>query len=297
MKILVAEDDTTTRLLFSATLRKLGHMITAVENGQEALSAWQNGDYPLIISDWMMPDMDGLQLCKMIRAETSLQYTYIILLTSMEGNDNYLEGMDAGADDFISKPFNEEGLVTRLRVAERILALHNKLYIQATHDSLTGVWNRAAIMDFLKVELERTIRQGNCMGVIIADLDHFKKVNDTFGHPAGDAVLREAAQRMHRALRPYDRIGRYGGEEFLITAPNCDLNQTLALAERIRCAINIEPVKNQNVEISMTVSLGVAIGCNQSGENSGELIAAADEALYNAKKAGRNRVEFSRRKM
>ena len=296
MKILIAEDDTTSRLLFDATLRKLGYAVTAVENGQKAWDAWKQDKYSLLISDWMMPDIDGLELCKMIRAEPSLQYTYIILLTALDGKGSYLEGMDAGADDFITKPFDEEQLAARLRVAERILALHKKLHMQATHDRLTGVWNRAAIMDCLEGELERAARQNTCIGVVLADLDHFKRVNDTYGHPAGDRVLQEAAQRMRLALRPYDRIGRYGGEEFLIMTPGCRLSDAMTLAERIRDSISAEPVDSRSGDIPMTVSLGVTIGGDRAGEDAGTLIAAADEALYRAKNAGRNRVEFSSRK-
>lgn len=291
MKILIAEDDTTTRLIFGATLRKMGHIVTAVEDGGKAWKAWQQEEYSLLISDWIMPDMDGLELCKRIRAEPSLQYTYIILLTSMDGKGSYLEGMDAGADDFITKPFDEEQLAARLRVAERIIALHQKLHIQATHDHLTGAWNRAAIMNYLRGEVERARRQSSHVGVIIADLDHFKRINDTYGHPAGDAVLQEAARRMQLALRPYDRLGRYGGEEFLIIASDCDLSQTMALAERIRSFMSAEPVKDQFSEIFVTVSLGIAIGSGQAGEEAGALVAIADEALYRAKKAGRNRIE------
>ena len=291
MKILIAEDDTTTRLIFGATLRKMGHTVTAVEDGGKAWKAWQQEEYSLLISDWIMPDIDGLELCKRIRAQPSLQYTYIILLTSMDGKGSYLEGMDAGADDFITKPFDEEQLAARLRVAERIIALHQKLHIQATHDHLTGVWNRAAIMGHLRGEVERARRQSSHMGVIIADLDHFKRINDTYGHRTGDAVLQEAARRMQLALRPYDRLGRYGGEEFLIIASDCDLSQTAALAERIRSFMSTEPVKDQFSEIFVTVSLGIAIGSGQAGEDAGALVAIADEALYRAKKAGRNRIE------
>lgn len=296
MKILIAEDDTTSRLLFDATLRKLGYAVTAVENGQKAWDTWKRDRYSLLISDWMMPDINGLELCKMIRAEPSLQYTYIILLTALDGKGSYLEGMDAGADDFITKPFDEEQLAARLRVAERILALHKKLHMQATHDRLTGVWNRAAIMDCLEGELERAARQNTCIGVVLADLDHFKRVNDTYGHPAGDRVLQEAAQRMRLALRPYDRIGRYGGEEFLIMTPGCRLSDAMTLAERIRDSISAEPVDSRSGDIPMTVSLGVTIGGDRAGEDAGTLIAAADEALYRAKNAGRNRAEFSNRK-
>jgi two-component system chemotaxis response regulator CheY len=292
MKILIAEDDTTSRLLFCATLRKLGHTITAVEDGHKAWEAWRREGHPLIISDWMMPDMDGLQLCRMIRAEPSLQYTYIILLTSLNSKGSYLEGMNAGADDFITKPFDEEHLAARLRVADRILALHQKLHLQATHDRLTGVWNRAAIMDHLQMELKQAAQGSAPTGVIVADLDHFKQINDTFGHPAGDAVLQEAARRMQFALRPYDRIGRYGGEEFLITAPGCGWGRAATLAENIRSSINAEPVASQYGQIPMTVSLGVMIGGDR-GEDAGMLITAADEALYRAKKAGRNRAELA----
>ena len=291
MKILIAEDDTTTRLIFGATLRKMGHAVTAVEDGGKAWKAWQQEEYSLLISDWIMPDIDGLELCKRIRAQPSLQYTYIILLTSMDGKGSYLEGMDAGADDFITKPFDEEQLAARLRVAERIIALHQKLHIQATHDHLTGLWNRAAIMGHLRGEVERARRQSSHMGVIIADLDHFKRINDTYGHRTGDVVLQEAARRMQLALRPYDRLGRYGGEEFLLIASDCDLSQTAALAERIRSFMSTEPVKDQFSEIFVTVSLGIAIGSGQAGEDAGALVAIADEALYRAKKAGRNRIE------
>lgn len=259
MKILIAEDDTTTRLIFGATLRKMGHTVTAVEDGGKAWTAWQQEEYSLLISDWIMPDMDGLELCKRIRAQASLQYTYIILLTSMDGKGSYLEGMDAGADDFITKPFDEEQLAARLRVAERIIALHQKLHIQATHDHLTGVWNRAAIMNHLRGEVERARRQSTHIGVIIADLDYFKRINDTYGHPAGDAVLQEAARRMQLALRPYDRLGRYGGEEFLIIASGCDLSQTMALAERIRSFMSADAVISHAGEIPVTASLGVAV--------------------------------------
>ena len=293
MKILIAEDDMTSRLLFGATLKKLGHSVTAVEDGRKAWDAWRQDSYPLLISDWMMPNVDGLELCRMIRAEHSLQYTYVILLTAMDSKGSYLEGMDAGADDFITKPFDEELLAARLRVAERILGLHKKLHIEATHDRLTGVWNRAAIVDYLQRALQRAAREGSCIAVIVADLDHFKRVNDTLGHAAGDIVLQEAARRMQLALRPDDHIGRYGGEEFLIAVSGCDSSQTMILAERIRRAINATPAISDGVEIPITVSLGVAMGGGGQGEDASRIIATADEALYRAKKAGRNRVEYS----
>lgn len=290
MKILIAEDDTPSRLVFGAILRKLGYTVTAVGDGREAWRAWQQDHYPLLISDWMMPDIDGLELCKMIRAEHSLQYTYIILLTSMDGKGSYLEGMKAGADDFITKPIDEEYLAARLHVAQRILALHKTLHLQATHDFLTGLWNRGAIMDNLQKELARAERWRTPISVIMVDLDHFKQVNDTYGHSTGDVLLCEAASRICALLRPSDRAGRYGGEEFLIIIPNCARDNALNLAERIRRSISETPVQIHSESISMTISLGVA---THIGEDAASLIDGADKALYRAKKAGRNRIEFS----
>lgn len=291
MKILVAEDDRVSRLVLSTILKRMGHTVTAVEDGHQAWAAWQQDEYPLVISDWMMPHVEGLQLCRMIRAEPTLQYTYVILLTALSSRHSYLEGMDAGADDFLTKPFDEGQLAARLRVAERILGLHHKLYSQATHDYLTGVWNRAAILDFLKAELTRAARQNTCIGILVVDLDHFKRVNDTYGHAAGDEVLQETARCMQLAVRAYDKVGRYGGEEFLIIIPECDWRQTIALAQRICDSISAKPVRTRAGDIPMTASIGVAVGNTQDDESM--LIAAADKALYQAKEKGRNRVEAS----
>lgn len=290
MKILIAEDDTSSRLLFSATLKKLGYAVTAVEDGHKAWEAWQQEAPTLLISDWMMPGINGLDLCRRIRRESDSVYTYIILLSSMDSKGSYLEGMDAGADDFITKPFDEEYLASRLRVAERILGLHEKLRREA-YDRLTGIWNRAAIIDHMQRELARAKRQNFPIGVVLADLDHFKRVNDTYGHPAGDKVLQEAARRMQEVVRPYDRVGRYGGEEFLIISPACDRNQAIAIAERVRCSIEEKPFNYADESIAMTASLGVTISCNER-DTIGALIIAADTALYRAKNSGRNQVDI-----
>ncbi|HEV7815740.1 MAG TPA: diguanylate cyclase [Janthinobacterium sp.] len=292
MKILIAEDDTSSRLVLGATLRKLGHEVTAVADGRSALEAWQHGEFVLLISDWMMPDMDGLELCRMVRAASRLQYTYIILLTALSGKGRYLEGMGAGADDLITKPFDEEHFAARLHVAERILGLHETLRFQAMHDHLTGLWNRGRIMENLQDELVRAAREDCCIGVILADLDHFKRINDTHGHLAGDAVLQETSRRMLHALRPYDRIGRFGGEEFLIIASGGDRSHPLAVAERIRDRVAEAPVQTAAGPIMVTVSLGVAITRSGVRENASVVIAAADAALYRAKN-GRNRVEVA----
>ncbi|MCA9082355.1 MAG: diguanylate cyclase, partial [Planctomycetaceae bacterium] len=193
-----------------------------------------------------------------VRSENRQHYTYVILLTALSGKDNQLDGMDSGADDFIIKPFDEDLLLARLRVAERILELHEALRTEATRDRLTGLLNRGAIMDFLQQSLERRVREGGDVGVILIDLDHFKQINDQHGHLAGDAVLRESARRMQAALRPYDRIGRYGGEEFIVVSPQADGSNSAAIAERIRSQLCATPLSTPAGELTVTASLGVS---------------------------------------
>jgi len=290
MDILIADDDTTSRLVLGLALQKLGHHVTAVVDGDAALLAWRRQLFSLLISDWMMPGLDGPALCRAIRTAECQHYTYLLLLTAHGGRTNYLEGIQAGADDFLTKPFDEELLAARLHVAERILQLHETLRREATHDRLTGVLNRAAILDHLQQALERRVREGGDIGLILVDLDHFKQINDRHGHLAGDAVLQEAARRMRMALRPYDRVGRYGGEEFLVLAPDSGSDDTRAIAERIRQAIQATPIVAGDGELIVTASLGLANARGGSFDPA-DLIAPADAALYRAKKGGRNRVE------
>ncbi len=293
MNVLIAEDDTGSRLVLRATLQKLGHSVTAVENGQQALDVWRKAEFPLLISDWMMPELDGLGLCRKIREDNRTRYTYVILLTALGGKGSYLDGMDAGADDFLTKPFDEDLLAARLRVAERMLDLHETLRVQATHDRLTGLLNRGAIMDELQMELERASREGSPVSVIMADLDHFKQVNDRHGHLIGDVVLQEAARRMQAVMRSYDRIGRYGGEEFLIISPGCDADDARTVAERIRSRVNASAVQTSAGGVTATASLGVATSRKGAMVDASTLLGAADAALYRAKNAGRNRVEIA----
>lgn len=291
MKILIADDDTTSRLLLGATLKKLGHEITAVDDGLQALACWRQEQPAVIISDWMMPGLDGLELCRLIRAEPALHYTYVMLLTSLAGKGRYLDGMQAGADDFINKPFDEELLSARLQVADRILALHHALRVEATHDRLTGLWNRAAILDCLQQKFGDASTHGTCIGVVLADLDHFKSVNDTHGHAAGDQVLREAARRMRSCMTPGEHVGRYGGEEFLAITIGCDPARVQTLAETMRVAIGAESMASPVGPPHVTASFGVATSRAHPDIGSEILIAAADAALYRAKLAGRDRIE------
>jgi len=292
VKVLVADDSPISRHLLQVSLGSAGYETCLVPDGAEALRVLEEEDSPkLVILDWMMPHLDGVEVCRAIKKRIAEPYVYIILLTAKGHQEEINEGLEAGADDYITKPFDLQELKARLRVGKRILELHEQLVAQATHDSLTGLLNRAAILEALQKELIRTVREKNPVAVIMTDLDHFKHVNDTYGHLVGDAVLREAARRLGASLRAYDSVGRYGGEEFLVIAPNCNLAGGADLAERLRESICRMPIDASGEAISATMSFGVAAAC--SIKNVNQLLSAADEALYAAKKAGRNRVEVN----
>jgi diguanylate cyclase (GGDEF)-like protein len=301
MKILIAEDDPVSRRLLEAILTKWGYEVIVTRDGNEAWQALQAGDAPrLAILDWMMPGMDGPDLCRAIRKGMKEPYTYIILLTALRGEEDIVAGMEAGADDYITKPFRASELKVRLRAGRRIIDLQNELISaretlrsKATHDSLTGLWNHEEIMQILVRELERAGRENSPMAVIMADLDYFKKINDTYGHLAGDAVLRLTAQRMASLIRPYDAIGRYGGEEFLAVIPGCSMKSAVPLAERLRESIGGESMDTPDGMIAITVSIGIAIRDTGKPADAISLVHAADMALYRAKNKGRNRVEVA----
>lgn len=301
MNILIAEDNTVSRRLLETRLTKWGYEVISVEDGSEAWEVLQGEDPPrLAILDWMMPKMDGVQVCRKVRKGPKEPYIYILLLTAKDEKSDLVEAMEAGADDYLTKPFEPDELKVRLRAGKRIIELQQEvistreaLRIQATHDSLTGLWNHSAILDILGRELARASRQGMPVGVAMGDLDHFKQANDTYGHMAGDAVLREAANRMLSSVRPYDAIGRYGGEEFLIVAPGCNEQGVLGAADRIRLCICEKPMTTHDAIISVTISLGVAATDPPKEIDIESLIRIADAALYTAKRKGRNCVELA----
>ena len=294
--ILIAEDDPMFRRILQRWLESWGFRVLVAEDGAQAWAILRDPDPPpMMILDWVMPGVDGLELCRRTRASKCGPYQYILLVTARDRTPDVVRGLDAGADDYLTKPFDKSELHARLRVGRRMLALQRdllsaqeKLRFQATHDALTGLWNRGALLDLLQTEVERTLRTRSSMGVLMLDVDHFKKVNDTHGHLAGDAVLREIAQRISRATRSYDVTGRYGGEEFLVLLPTCDLPQTEQGAERIRASIAALPYAVGDLQIPLTVSIGATVvpGC---GRSETEILSLADLALYDAKAAGRNR--------
>jgi diguanylate cyclase (GGDEF)-like protein len=300
VKILIADDSIVSRHLLEATLRKWGYEVTVACDGLEALEALERKDAPVLaILDWMMPGLTGPEVCRRIRQWAREPYTYTLLLTSKSQKEDLIEGMEAGADDYITKPFDQHELQVRLRAGTRLvdlqaelLAAREALREQATRDFLTHLWNRSSILEILGRELARAGREHCAVGVVLVDIDHFKNVNDTYGHEAGDAVLRETARRMQNAVREYDAIGRYGGEEFLILLPGCNELDSYNQAERLRKQLSQGEMPVTGSSLNVTASFGVTTA--ECGEDwtPESLIRKADEALYVAKKMGRNRVQF-----
>ncbi len=300
MRVLIADDDIISRGVVKALLLKWGYEVLEVGDGNKAWNILKEKDSPhLVLLDWMMPEIDGLELCRRLRQSGDNTYHYIILLTGRDSKEDIIGGLNAGADDYITKPFMPEELEVRLRVGRRILDLQQSLKetlevqsYQAQHDRLTKIFNHVEILNILEKELDRVGRQNGNLAVIMGDLDHFKRVNDTYGHVAGDAVLVEVAVRMKNNIRIYDSAGRYGGEEFLLVLPGCTTEEAMIIANRILESISKEPVMFNNIPIMVTISLGVAV--NRTGEKTKttELVQLADAALYKAKQNGRNRVEL-----
>jgi two-component system, cell cycle response regulator len=299
LNVLVAEDDAVSRHILEVRLRSWGYNVRTVVNGVQALDAMQSQDAPtLLLLDWMMPGIDGIELCRRIRAQQMSVYPYILLLTARDAKRDLVIGLEAGADDYLTKPFHADELRARLRTGNRILTLQRELIrakeqlrFEATHDVLTGIWNRRAIVDFLAQELARAQRDQQPVGVMMVDLDHFKSVNDTYGHAVGDAVLKKVATCLVRSVRSYDWVGRYGGEEFLIVLSNTSLSDVKRRGERLCAAVSGSPMGTEAREIRITVSIGAAVTSAQCPISQDRLLHLADTALYRAKECGRNRVE------
>ena len=286
--------------MLDATLRKWGHDVVSAASGDEAWNILQQPNAPEIaIMDWMMPGMSGVEVCRRVRDRSSQPYIYIILLTSKNLREDVIAGMDAGADDYLFKPLDEQELRVRLRAGVRVIDLQSELVatrealrIQATRDSLTHLWNRSSILEIFHRELVRSARESSSLGVVMLDLDHFKSINDTHGHFAGDEVLKEAARRLEGVVREYDSVGRYGGEEFLILLPGCDYRTTSVQAERMRTYLASSVVLVNDTPLTVTGSFGATCAHSRVPASAEDLIRCADDALYRAKRLGRNRVEF-----
>jgi diguanylate cyclase (GGDEF)-like protein len=285
--------------LLEKTLTRWGYDVWAAENGQQAMELLtQENPATLVILSSESAGLRGAELCRRLRTQSRDQYIYVILLIEKLQGDDLLEAFEQGADDYLTKPYDGYELRAKLLVAKRILSLQERLLsmrdellVQATHDALTGLWNRRATMESLGRELARSKREGRPVGLLLADIDHFKKINDTYGHLAGDCVLQTVATRLKNAMRTYDTVGRYGGEEFLIVSPGCDETALMRRAEHLREAIAAGPVVTREGNISVTLSLGAAVATTELPQD--QFIKAADEALYRAKRGGRNHSELA----
>jgi len=295
MKVLIADDSATSRRLLQSALLRWGYEVVLAEHGDRAweIMAGPNPP-PMAVLDWIMPPGSGPEVCRQIRATLREPYPYVILLTSKNTKTEIVEGLEAGADDYVVKPFDEQELRVRLRAGKRIVDLQmdlltarEELRERANKDLLTLLPNRSAISAALETELARCHRENRTVGIILLDIDHFKKINDTYGHFTGDAVLRETASRLRKNMRPYDQVGRYGGEEFLVVLPSCDLEQAQHQAERMRARLDSSTMLVDGTEMHVSASFGVTVS-DCSERTSDLFVRVADEALYKSKASGRN---------
>jgi len=297
MKILIVEDELIFRRMVKKYLLEAGHDIVEAEDGQSAWELFQHEPFQLVITDWMMPRLSGPELVQKIRTGGEKNYTYIIMLTAMDDKDNVVVGLESGADEYLTKPFNSKELVARvasgmriLKLEEQLMQAHQQMEILAMRDGLTGLLNRRAIEEYAEAEFNLTLRKERVLSVIMLDIDHFKNINDRFGHNCGDHTLQQVAKILKEDLRIYDRIGRWGGEEFILILPDTQLMDAAKVAERIRArTAEMEMSLENGEEFSVQISLGIASTASQFSSLT-KLIDAADQALYQAKQTGRNRV-------
>jgi two-component system cell cycle response regulator len=299
MKTLIVEDEPEFRLLLTVLLRQRQYEVIEAMDGQSAWDILQRETIPLVLTDWVMPQMHGPELIRKIRAANFPYYTYIILLTARTAHQDLVDGLVSGADDYLVKPFDSDEMNARLQIAERILSLETKLRetldqmkVLALKDSLTGILNRRAIFETAEDELTRAHREKTSLSLLMADLDHFKSINDRFGHAAGDQALILAVKTIEKNLRPYDHVGRWGGEEFLIVLPNTESGEAVQIAERLRDSIaRAEMDLEEGKPLGLRMSLGVTSTSLGNNANLDVLVRQADVALYLAKNKGRNQVK------
>lgn len=299
MRILVAEDDPTSSSILTALLTRWGYEPITVDNGSVAWEIMQQSDAPqMALIDWEMPGLEGVEVCRRIQGRDNTNPPYLIMLTSKGESASIVMGLDAGANDYITKPYNHSELQARLRTGIRMMKLQTELVEakealahKATHDYLTGVLNRAGVLNGLERELKRTRRNNSTLSIGLCDIDHFKQVNDHYGHQVGDQVLQSFVAALIPELRDDDLLGRFGGEEFLIVASCLVSSHDQGLYERLRKKVEKLSFPVQAQQFSITMSVGVA---DTDGNTTADaLLAEADAALYRAKKAGRNRIEVA----
>jgi two-component system cell cycle response regulator len=299
VKILIADDDRISRRLMERTLQRSGYEVITVADGMHAAYELAKPDGPrLALIDWMMPQLDGPGLCREIRSRSDRAYVYILLLTAKELNADVVIGLEAGADDYLTKPCQPAELRARLHTGLRILQLEDKLVeareemrFKATHDALTSLWDRGAILSLLHDGLRRSEVEGFPISLLLCDIDYFKRINDVHGHRVGDEVLREVSVRLRGAVRSTDAVGRYGGEEFLIVLGDCPDEYLSGLAEHMRRSISDVPFQTSAGPLRVTLSAGAITIAHFDGSLPMEhYLNEADRALYQAKRLGRNQV-------
>ncbi len=305
LKLLLVEDEPTQLLLMQRLLRRAGYTVETADNGEEALAKVSSGEFQMLVTDWDMPAMDGVTLCRRVREARLPGYLYVLLLTGHGSTESLVEGLEAGADDYIRKPPNEAELLARLTAGRRIVRLEQslreanaKIQLLSITDPLVGTFNRRYLNDQLVHEVERARRYARPLAAVMADLDFFKHVNDCHGHQVGDEVLRGFVDLAKSSIRQAsDWVARYGGEEFVVVLPETDLAGAAVTAEKIRSCCAATPIRTTAGDVTVTASFGVAELDARGGPAAGSIGAAAeallreaDAALYRSKHAGRNRI-------
>ncbi len=304
--ILLVEDNALMRLTLENDLRKMGFAVVAAANGKQAMDMMAVSHFPIIVTDMIMPEMDGLELCSAIRKGSFESYVYLIMITSRDSKEDMIRGLESGADEYLVKPVDRGELTVRLKTAVRILSLESSLrrsYEEikelSVKDSLTKVFNRGYLDEYLVHEVKRAYRFDRSLAIIMFDIDRFKQINDTFGHAAGDQVLMDCAWLMSISIRQeIDWIARYGGEEFTVVLPETPVAGARIAAERLRNKLESHFFVAGGMELQVTASFGVAgftpSGTKEELDLAATLLAKADQCLYRAKREGRNRVVSSR---
>jgi diguanylate cyclase (GGDEF)-like protein len=293
MKVLVAEGNADSCRALEKDIKEWGYEVITANNGQDALELIKKGGIRIAIIDWKMPDINGMELCRNIRKEIQERKSeniYVIVLLSKDSENDIINGLSAGADDYIVKPVNFLELKILIQNGDRIIKLEDSCIQLASFDPLTKLWNRNKIFQILDEELNRGWRENTHTGVVMIDIDYFKKINDSYGHLAGDAVLAEVASRIQKGLRPYDKAGRYGGDEMCVVLPKCNLNIVKLITERLRLSVCGKNIKTDGNLLNVTISIGGTISDNSSHSSGNIYIKTSDEALYFAKEKGRNRI-------
>ena len=298
MKVLVVDDDIAYIQLLRIILKSKKHEVVEASDGEVAWELIQQNSFSFLITDWMLPKLDGPELIRLVRAANFPHYTYIIMLTAKHAKGDLVDGLESGADDYLVKPFDLSELRARISIGERIMNLETRLresmdqlYVYATRDSLTGLLNRRALYEGVETELKRARRELKPISMVLMDIDHFKDVNDQYGHRIGDQALCKVAQTLENKKRPYDLVGRWGGEEFILILPGTDLEDAKRVAERIRMEIEhveFKPAEGETIHVQ--ASFGVVCMDETQDISFDEMVQRADKALYVAKNAGRNRV-------